>query len=47
MYGESFVVEPEDTYICNAVEEYDKIVTLVTCENKGTQRLVVRCRLVE
>ncbi|MBP5159166.1 MAG: class D sortase [Lachnospiraceae bacterium] len=41
------VVEPTDTYVVKSLGKAGKYLTLVTCTNHGTQRLVVRCELKE
>ncbi len=43
---DQFVVEPTDVYVTNSIKE-EKTLTLVTCENNGTKRLIVRCRLTD
>ena len=39
-----FVVEPTETWICDPVEGEDTL-TLLSCEENGTKRIIVRCRL--
>ncbi len=41
---DSFVVEPHETYVVKELDEPGKILTMVTCTNYGTQRLIVRAR---
>lgn len=41
------VVEPTDTYVVKDLGKPGKFLTLVTCTNHGTQRLVVRCKMQE
>ncbi|MCR5609336.1 MAG: class D sortase [Lachnospiraceae bacterium] len=43
---DSFVVEPTDVYITDNIEGKDTL-TMVTCENKGKQRLIVRAELIK
>lgn len=40
---ESFIVEPSEMWIVENIGE-EKTLTLVSCENDGKQRLIVRCR---
>ena len=40
---EQFVVEPTEVWICNPIEGEDTL-TLLSCEDNGTRRIVVRCR---
>ncbi len=41
------VVEPTDTYVVKDLGKAGKFLTLITCTNHGTQRLVVRCEIKE
>ena len=41
-----YVVEPEDTSCTSQLTNGRKELTLITCTNYGTQRLVVKCREV-
>lgn len=41
---EQFVVEPWELWVIDAVEDKNTL-TLVSCENEGTMRLIVRCEL--
>lgn len=43
---DQFVVEPTDMYVIKPIKN-ETTLTLVTCENNGTKRLIVRCRLKE
>lgn len=40
---ESMVVEPDEVWVIEDTGEDVAMLTLVTCENSGTQRLIVRC----
>lgn len=40
---ESMVVEPDEVWVIEDTGEDVAMLTLVTCENNGTQRLIVRC----
>lgn len=42
-----FIVEPDDVSATSQLTNGKKEVTLITCANSGTQRLVVKCREVE
>lgn len=44
---ESMVVEPTDTYVVDDLGVDGKYLTLVTCTNNGTLRLIVRARIQE
>ena len=39
-----YIVEPEDTRCTTQLTNGRKEVTLITCTNYGTQRLVVKCK---
>ena len=39
-----FVVEATETWICDPIEDEDTL-TLLSCEDNGTKRIIVRCRL--
>lgn len=41
-----FVVEPTELWVCDKIEGEDTL-TLLSCEDNGTRRIIVRCRLVE
>lgn len=41
-----FVAEPTETWICNPIEN-ENTLTLLSCEENGTKRIIVRCRLEE
>lgn len=41
---ESFVVEPNETYVVKDLDVPGKYLTLVTCQDQGTRRLVVRAK---
>lgn len=41
---EQKVVEPEDVWICDSVKGQDTL-TLLSCEDDGTKRRIVRCKL--
>ena len=41
-----YVVEPTDTRCTSQLTNGRKELTLITCTNYGTQRLVVKCREV-
>lgn len=43
---ESFIVEPSEMWIIENIEK-ERTLTLVSCENDGKQRLIVRCRKKE
>lgn len=40
---ETMVVEPDEVWVIEDTGEDVAMLTLVTCENSGTQRLIVRC----
>lgn len=40
---EQFTVEPEDMWVADETE--GSVLTLISCEKKGTKRLIVRCTL--
>lgn len=42
-----FIVEPDDVSATSQLTNGKKEITLITCANSGTQRLVVKCREVE
>ncbi len=42
---DQFVVEPEEMWITKPVDEHDKVLTMLSCENSGKQRLIVRAYL--
>ena len=44
---ESFVVEPSDVYVVEDLGIKGKYLTMVTCTNGGTQRLIVRAKCTE
>lgn len=44
---ESFVVEPDEMWVAKNTGKEKAILTLITCENSGKQRLIVRCELEE
>lgn len=39
---QKFIVEPTDTYVLEKQDSSSRVLTLVTCTNKGKQRLIVR-----
>lgn len=41
---DSFVVEPNETYVVEDLGIPGKYLTLVTCQDKGTRRLIVRAK---
>ncbi len=41
----SFVVEPTDTYVVKDLEKEGQYLTLVTCTQNGTKRLIVRAKI--
>lgn len=41
-----FVVEPTETWICDPIKD-ENTLTLLSCEENGTKRLIVRCKLEE
>lgn len=43
---EQFVVEPTELWICDEIEG-ENTLTLLSCEDEGTRRIIVRCRLQE
>lgn len=43
---EKIVVEPTDTSVIRNIGE-EKTLTLISCEENGTKRLIVRCRMEE
>ena len=44
---ESFIVNPSDVYVVQDLGIKGKYLTMVTCTNKGTQRLIVRAKCTE
>lgn len=42
-----FIVEPNDVSATSQLTNGKKEITLITCANSGTQRLIVKCREVE
>lgn len=42
-----FIVEPSDVSATSQLTNHKKELTLITCANSGTQRLIVKCREVE
>ena len=43
---DKFVVEPTEIWVCNKIEG-ENTLTLLSCEDEGTRRFIVRCRLTE
>lgn len=43
---EQFVVEPTELWVCDKVKG-ENTLTLLSCEDDGTRRRIVRCRLLE
>ncbi len=43
---DSYVVEPNDLSVKDSDKEHDSIVTLISCENHGKQRLIVKGYLI-
>lgn len=41
---DQFVVDPDDFFVCDAIGD-EKTLTLLSCEDQGTRRLIVRCRM--
>lgn len=39
-----FVVEPSETWVCDRIDGEDTL-TLLSCEDNGTKRMIVRCKL--
>lgn len=44
---DSFVVEPYETYVVKPLEEKGTILTMVTCTDNGTRRLIVHAKIKE
>lgn len=44
---DKYIVEPTDTRCTSQLTNGRKELTLITCANYGTQRLVVKCREVK
>ncbi len=42
-----FIVEPEEMWVIDPVDDVSRTLTLITCENSGTQRLIVRAKILE
>lgn len=42
---DSFIVDPTDTYVAEDLGKPGRYLTLVTCQDKGTKRLVVRAKI--
>ncbi len=42
-----FIVEPDEMWIIDPVDDSAKTLTMITCENNGTERLIVRARIQE
>lgn len=42
---DSFIVDPTDTYVAEDLGRPGRYLTLVTCQDKGTRRLVVRAKI--
>ena len=42
-----FIVEPDDVSATSQLTNGKREITLITCANSGTQRLIVKCREVE
>lgn len=44
---ESFLVEPNEVWVIKDTGDGTRMLTLITCENNGKQRLIVRARMEE
>lgn len=43
---EQFIVDPTEVWICNPIEREDTL-TLLSCEDNGTRRIIVRCKKMQ
>ncbi len=44
---DSFIVEPDEVWVIKNTGDGTRMLTLITCENSGKQRLIVRARVQE